>query len=105
MLQYDLIDAPLFELNGSLPTEAEMCIFAVALMLVKDSPYSSLEEKELRLDYESVEPVAICIERQLSVFTKDVGRGGRLRSRLRNFAGMRIATLTPRGHAKCREAT
>lgn len=105
MLQYDPTDTPLFDVDDSLPTEAEMFIFTVMLMLVKNFPYSSLEDIELRLDGASVERVAICIERQLSNFTRDVGHGERLRRRIRAFVNMRVASMSRSRDLKCRGST
>lgn len=105
MLQYDLTDTPLFDTDASMPTEAEMFIFTAALMLVKDFTYSDLDYVELRLDARSVEAVAECIERHLSIFTHDVGHGRSLRQRLHDFVGMRIASLSPRRAPECRGAT
>lgn len=105
MLHYELAGTALLRSDVPPPTESEMYVFTVALMLEKDCSYSSLEDSELRLESASVEAVANRIERQLSIFTRDVGHGERLRSRLSEFVGMRIANFTPRNHAACRGAT
>lgn len=90
MLQYDLTNTRIFDPDVRLPTQAEMSVISLALMLVKDVSYAELEGAEIELDRSMPESVATCIERHMPIFTQDVGVGQELRRRLEDFAGMRI---------------
>ena len=103
MLQYDLTQTALFESvsREELPTEAEMFVLTVALLLVRDAAYSELEEGEMRVSDEDVAALAECIEYRLSVLASDFGDPDRLRDRLRRFVGLRIGAVLPDAQTRC----
>jgi len=104
MLQYDLTQTALFESvsREELPTEAEMFVLTVALLLTHEASYSELAQSELRLADDDVAALAECIEYRLSSLTRDFGDANRLRYRLRRFVGLRVGAVLPDRH--CREA-
>ena len=103
MLQYDLTQTALFESvsREELPTEAEMFVLTVALLLVRDAAYSELEECEMRVSDEDVAALAECIEYRLSALACDFGDADRLRDRLRRFVGLRIGAVLPYAQTRC----
>jgi len=103
MLQYDLTQTALFESvsREELPTEAEIFVLTVALLLVRDAAYSELEESEMRVSDEDVPAFAECIEYRLSVLARDFGDPHRLRERLRRFVGLRIGAVLPDAQTRC----
>ena len=107
MLQYDLTQTALFESvsREELPTEAEMFVLTVALLLVRDAAYSELEESEMRVSDEGVAALAECIEYRLSPLARDFGDPDRLRDRLRLFVGLRIEAVLPDTQTRCAEPT
>lgn len=97
MLQYDLTGTRFFdaETHPAVPTDAEMFAITAALLLAQDVAYGELARHELELAAGDVESIAQCIEYRLSVLTRDVGCGQRLRQRLEAFVGLRIAGVAP----------
>ncbi|RJO66277.1 MAG: hypothetical protein C4523_13075 [Myxococcales bacterium] len=107
MLQYDLTQTALFESASreELPTEAEMFILTVSLLLVRDAAYSDLEEREMGVADEDVAALAECIEYRLSTLACDFGDPDRLRDRLRRFVGLRIGQNSPDAQTRCAKPT
>lgn len=97
MLQYDLTETPLFgcESRAQLPTEAEMFVLTVALLLIRDAAYTDFAGIELRVAEEDISALAECIEYRVSPFTRDFGDAEHLRDRLRSFVGLRISAMLP----------
>ena len=95
MLQYDLTETRLFDCvsREALPTEANMFVLTVALLLVREAAYTDLARTELCVCDEDVPALAECIEYRLSPLARDFGDPERLRNRLRDFVGLRIAGL------------
>lgn len=92
MLQYDLSHTQLFEATSHdrLPSEAEMFVLTVALLLLRDTAYSCIEHEVLQLTKEDVPLLAQCIEYRLTPLVYDFGDPEQLRVRLRQFVGLRI---------------
>jgi len=103
MLQYDLTQTALFESvsREELPSEAEMFVLTVSLLLVRDSAYSNLEEHEMGISDEDVAALAECIEYRLSSLARDFGDPHQLRDRLRRFVGLRIGAALPDAQTCC----
>jgi len=97
MLQYDLTQTALFESlsREELPTEAEMFVLTVALLLTHEASYFELAQTELRLADDDVTALAECIEYRLSPLARDFGDADRLRERLRRFVGLRVGAVLP----------
>jgi len=97
MLEYDLTQTGLFESvsRGELPTEAEMFVLTVALLLAREASYSEFAHSQLHLAEDDVAVLAECIEYRLSPLARDFGDAGRLRQRLRRFVGLRIGAVLP----------
>jgi len=92
MLQYDFTATAIFEATcrEELPTEAELFVLTVALLLTRDAAYRDLEQREIRLHPEDVAALAECIEYRLSPLACDFGDSNQLRRRLQRFVGLRI---------------
>jgi len=103
MLQYDLTQTALFESvsREELPTEAEIFVLTVALLLVRDAAYSDLEEREMGVSGEDVAALAECIEYRLSALARDFGDPHGLRDRLRRFVGLRMGAVLPDTQTRC----
>jgi hypothetical protein len=97
MLQYDLTETTFFDCvsRDGLPTDADLFVLTVALLLVRDAAYSHLAQSELRVLDEDVSALAECIEYRLSPLARDFGDPERLRNRLRNLVGLRIGAPAP----------
>ncbi len=97
MLQYDLTETRLFDCvsHEDLPSDADMFVLTVALLLVRDAAYTDLARSEMRVLEEDVPALAECIEYRLSSLSRDFSDPERLRNRLRNFVGLRIVGLAP----------
>ena len=95
MLEYDLTETALIDCTSreELPTEAEMFILTVALLLIREAAYADLAQAELRVSDDDVAALAECIEYRLSPLTHDFGDPDRLRNRLRRFVGIRVGAL------------
>ncbi len=97
MLLYDLTESGLFhaDTRDAWPTDAEMFAITVALLLVHEATYTDLWHEELRLSAEDLTAVAECIEYRLHPLGRDFGDPERLRTRLRDFVGLRIGMQLP----------
>ena len=95
MLEYDLTETALFDCESreELPTEAEMFVITVALLLIREAAYADLARAEFRVSGDEVAALAECIEYRLSPLTRDFGDPDRLRNRLRRFVGLRVGAL------------
>lgn len=93
MLQYDLTHTQLFDAStrAALPSEAEMFVMTIALLLVRDLAFNDLGPCELELRSEDLTAVAECIEYRVSPLGRDFGDPESLRNRLREFVGLRIS--------------
>jgi len=107
MLQYDLTQTGLFESvsREELPTEAEMFVLSVALLLTHEASYFELAHTELHLADDDVAVLAECIEYRLSPLARDFGDADRLRQRLRHFVGLRIGAVLPDAQARLARPT
>jgi hypothetical protein len=101
MLQYDLTGTSFFEATSrdDLPTEAEMFVVTVALLMYHDVAYSSLAGHAISFQEVDLAGVAECIEYRLPFFASDLVRGRGLRERLRDFVGLRIGYEAARTRA------
>ena len=95
MLEYDLTETALFDCASreELPTEAEMFVLTVALLLIREAAYADLARAELRVSDDDVGSLVECIEYRLSPLTRDFGDPERLRNRLRRFVVLRVGAL------------
>ena len=107
MLQYDFTQTALLDClsREELPTEAEMFVLTVALLLTHAASYSELALTELCLADDDVSALAECIEYRLSPLAHDFGDADRLRHRLRRFVGLRIAAVLPDAQTRCAKPT
>lgn len=97
MLHFDMTQTRLFVHDAAtpLPTDAELFTLTAALLLLCGKPFSDLSYDQLELHTQNIEDVAQCIEYRLAALTPDIGRGADLRTRLRQLAGLRIASAMP----------
>jgi len=93
MLEYDLTQTAIFESvsREELPTEAEMFVLTVALLLARETSYTELAQTELHLTDDDIAALAECIEYRLSPLARDFGNPDQLRQWLKRFVGLRIA--------------
>ena len=96
MLEYDLTNTAPFDSCSSaqLPTEAETLVITVGLLLIRDAAFSALDDSELVFHPNDLEILASCIEGPLAALARDFGQGQRLRARLTDFVGLRIAQIS-----------
>lgn len=92
MLHYDLTATRLFDCvsRDQLPTEAELFVVTVALLLVRDLAYSEFARCEVVFLTEDLGAVADCLEYRLAPLAPDIGDGDSLRQRLSDFVGLRM---------------
>ncbi len=94
MMQFDLSNTLVMQDSAIRPpSEAEMFVLTVALLLTKVAAYSDLTGVGLELTPESVREVAECVEYRTPAFTLDLGFGDVLRKRLSELVGFRISAL------------
>lgn len=105
-MQVDLTKTRLMQAATAVrpPSEAEMFVLTVAMLLANDSTYSELSGLGLELTQEGVRTVAECIEYRTPAFTRDLGCGEELRKRLTELVGLRISVLGQQG-TKTHKAT
>ena len=107
MLQYDLTETALFDCASreELPTEAEMFVLTIALLLIREAAYADFARAELRVSDDDVAALAECIEYRLSPLARDFGDADRLRDRLRRFVGLRVGAALPDIPTRCAKPT
>lgn len=95
MLQWDLSDTPLARENSSVavPSEGELLVLMVGLLLLEGLAYRDLRNRTLRLTHENIDGVAEVIEERLPTLCPDIGSGDRLRRRLEQFVGIKVTRL------------
>ena len=95
MLQYDLTQTALINSESlvAVPTEGELLVLMVSLMLLKDFAYADLRERALILTHDNLGHVAKVMEERLGPLLRDIGTGTRFRQRLEQLVGMRITRL------------
>jgi len=99
MLQYDLTETRLFANleNAKPPSDAEMFVLTVSLLLVYEAAYSDLINGEMALTESNADSVAECIEQRLPEFARDLEVKAVLRKRIQALVGLRIRCVTPVG--------
>lgn len=105
MLEYDLNGTAIFKSDSAavVPTEAEMFVITLALLLVHKVAYSEMASQTLEFEEGELERVAVCIEEKVPLFTRDMGLGQELRQRLSDFVGLRISCVPLGAYDECRE--
>lgn len=95
VLQWDLSDTPLARTDGHLraPTEAELQVLLVALLLNEGIAYSDPATRTLVLTDHNRELIAQVIEWCLSPLARDIGHGACLRRRLSELVGIRVTRI------------
>ena len=103
VLVYDLTNTQVFESDSmtNLPTEAEMFVLTLALLLTKGLAYTELCSQTIEFDQNELPRVAGCIEARVPLFMRDIGSGERLRKRLADFVGLRISSLPTSRPEEC----
>ena len=95
MLQFDLTATRFVEVYpGDFPNDAEMFVITAALLLLNDASYADMSNREFHVAGNDIEALAECIEFRLAPLARDFGDPETLRSRLREFVGLRI-TIFP----------
>ena len=90
MLQYDLTNTKFGKESYRLPTEGELFVVTLALMVAEDCAFWELTERALTLTEESIEEIAEVIEQHCGPLARDIGNGTMLRARLAQLVGLRI---------------
>lgn len=93
MLEYNLTRTPIFSADCAVPNEAEMFVITLALLLVHGVAFTEMGTQTLEFKSSELEKVAVCIELEVPLFTRDMGLGERLRMRLADFVGLQITCI------------
>ncbi len=94
MLQYDFTQTALFDCASreELPTEAELFVLTVAMLLIRDIAYSDLARVELQFSRDDHTALVECIAYRLAPLLRDFKNLVGLQERLPLFVGLRIGT-------------
>jgi hypothetical protein len=95
MLEYNLTRTPIFSADCAVPNEAEMFVITLALLLVHGVAFTEMGTQTLEFESNELEAIALCIEEEVPLFTRDLGFGQRLRKRLSDFVGLQITYVAP----------
>jgi len=95
MLQYDLTATRLLNCTArhQLPTEAELFVITVALLLVREVAYGDFSRNEISFLAQDLSAVVECIEYRLLPLAPDMGAGDRRHQRICDFVGLRIGAI------------
>ena len=98
MLYYDLTETTIFEAQSSkdFPTEAELFVLTVALLLSRGVSYGDLEKYDIQFRSEETGIIAGCIQLRLTPLVRDFGDSVHLRDRLNRLAGLVIGSKSLR---------
>mgnify|MGYP001577515788 CR=1 FL=1 len=101
MLQWDLSDTPLAQRDSALkaPTEGELYVLLVGLLLARGLPFDSLRSCEIVFQPDEREKLAQVMEYRIPVLAHGVfGNGNELRQRLMELLGIRVASWPEQTH-------
>ena len=92
MVQFDLTDTALASADESacVPSEAELTVLTVALLLESQRAFCHSNGRELVLTASNIDAVADVLRSRLAPLHADLERTTDLRSRLRELIGIRI---------------
>ena len=98
MLQWGLSDTPLARKDtpGKVPTDGELLALTVALLMLEETTYGDLRERELVFPEENQAQLSEIFEYRLPELAREFGSGGQLRQRLSELVGIRM-TRCPQG--------
>jgi hypothetical protein len=92
MLQWDLSDTPLAqrETPGKVPTEGELLVLMVGLLMLEDVSYELLRRRELVFQKEDLGRLAEILEYRVPELAREFGDSECLRKRLAELTGIRM---------------
>lgn len=92
VLQWDLSDSVLARTDQPIraPTEEELYVVLVALLLNENIAYSDLATRGLALTEYNRDAIAQTIEWRLGGLARDIGHGAQLRRRLSELEGLSV---------------
>jgi len=94
-LQWDLSDTPLFrcETRVNAPTEGELFVVLVALLLLKGMGYHELAQREIVFQPDQQQQFAEVFEYRIPELASEFGCAEALRARLSELVGIRVSRM------------
>ncbi|MEK6677173.1 MAG: hypothetical protein AABZ47_16155 [Planctomycetota bacterium] len=94
-LQWDLSDTPLFrcETRVNAPTEGELFVVLVGLLLLEGIGYQELAEREVEFRPDQQDQLAEVFEYRIPELVSEFGGADALRVRLSELVGIRVSRM------------